>query len=105
MELVGWIGAIFFAICAFPQAYKCWKQKHAYGLSNLTLFFWTAGELLTFIYVVVQLQLFESLPLIFNYIANLLSLIVIIYYKFFPKTDNRGQNGRSYHERSLRHSG
>ena len=79
MEIIGWLGGILFAICAIPQAYACWKQKHAEGLSWLFLLTWTWGEIFTLIYVLCRDD--TSYPLIFNYTFNLIALGVIIYYK------------------------
>lgn len=91
MEIVGWTGGILFALCAVPQAYKCWQQKHAHGISYLLLIMWFFGELLTLIYISGSqtMQLQEKLPLILNYGANIISLFVIIYYRLFPGVVNR----------------
>lgn len=78
IELIGWMGAVLFSLCAFPQAYACYKTKHAKGLSWAFLGMWAVGELLTLIYAVVALS---SWPLLFNYCFNLLCLFVILYYK------------------------
>lgn len=77
LELIGWIGAILFAICSIPQAYQCWKTKSAQGLSLSFLLMWFIGEVLTIIYVLPK----WDLPLLFNYAVNILSLLVIFYYK------------------------
>jgi uncharacterized protein with PQ loop repeat len=83
MELVGWFGAICFAICAAPQAWLCYRQGHAMGLSHLLLGLWVTGEACSFIYVLPL----GKLPLLFNYAANLALLMVILRYKWFPRVD------------------
>jgi uncharacterized protein with PQ loop repeat len=83
IESIGWLGAIFFAICGIPQAYQSWKQGSSRELSGLFLFTWTMGELLMTLYVVLK-HGFDG-PLLFNYIGNLLALVVIIYYKVYPR--------------------
>lgn len=78
IELIGWAGGILFAICAIPQAWECYRQKHANGLSWLFLMTWLFGEVFTLIYVFVDKF---SWSLIVNYVANLIALLIIIYYK------------------------
>lgn len=87
IELVGWLGGICFAICAIPQAYKAFKEKHADGVSSSMLFLWTAGEILTIAYVLTSqgIEISSALPLIANYVSNLLSLAVILWYKYCYK--------------------
>ena len=81
-ELIGWIGGIFFAICAIPQAIQSYKDKHSNGLSWSFLILWTIGEILTLIYTLSKPV--DLWPLIFNYTFNLLAISVIIWYKI-PK--------------------
>lgn len=92
LEIIGWIGGLAFAACALPQAYKCWQQKHAHGISYLMLGLWTLGEALTLAYVALgdTFGLRESLPLLLNYGVNLLGLTVIIWYRVFPGKENNG---------------
>jgi uncharacterized protein with PQ loop repeat len=81
MEIIGWIGATAFTFCAVPQAYKSFKDGHSDGLSLYYLLLWLIGEIFTIIYVVPQ----GKLPLTMNYIGNLIVLIVILKYKFYPR--------------------
>lgn len=83
IEALGWVGGIMFAFCSIPQAYLSWKQGHSQGISNLFLFMWGAGEVLTLAYVLIKHGL--DLPLLFNYVMNLLFIGIISYYKFFPR--------------------
>jgi uncharacterized protein with PQ loop repeat len=78
---IGWIGAILFAICGIPQAYQCYKQKHAHGLSWPFLLTWFGGEVLTLVYIFLKPTL--DIPLVFNYVFNLLALLIIFYYKSY----------------------
>jgi len=77
VNLIGWIGALCFAVCAAPQAYKSYKQKSSEGISLIFLSLWFIGELFTLFYVAMTTQ---QLPLILNYIFNILCLAVIIFY-------------------------
>lgn len=81
MQVIGWVGAISFSICGIPQAWLCYKSKNAIGLSGYYLLLWLIGELCTIVYVVPT----GNMPLIFNYIFNLLVLIIILRYKLFPR--------------------
>jgi len=81
METIGWIGSILLAFCGLPQAIESYKTKSSEGLTWGFLFMWLSGEILTFLYVLPKLDL----PLIFNYSANIIFLIIILYFKIFPK--------------------
>ena len=80
MEIIGWIGGICLSLCAFPQAIKVHKEKHADGTSHLMLLLWMIGEIFTLIYVLFAKF---SLPLILNYSLNIVFVSVIVYYKYF----------------------
>lgn len=76
-EIIAWTGAVAFAVCSIPQAYHSWKTKSAKDISALFLSLWTVGEL-CMIYVY-----WKEPPLLFNYVFNLLGLIVIWRYKIW----------------------
>ena len=80
-DLVGWIGSLMLAVCAVPQAYKSYKEGHSEGLSWGLLTLWGAGELLTLAYVLPKMDL----PLIVNYLTNILLIGVMVKYKLYPK--------------------
>lgn len=81
IETVGWIGSFLFAVCGLPQAIHSYKHKNSDGLSWGFLLMWGFGEIFSLIYV---FQKTDVLPLIFNYTANLVFFMVILYYKLFP---------------------
>ena len=83
IEAIGWVGGILFAFCGLPQAYLSYKQGHSNGVANLLLIMWGLGEVLSLIYVLLKHGL--DLPLTFNYLMNLFFIVVISYYKFFPR--------------------
>ncbi|MBT3235384.1 MAG: PQ-loop repeat-containing protein [Bdellovibrionales bacterium] len=83
IESIGWLGAIFFAVCGIPQAYQSWKLGSSRELSALFLWAWTMGELLMTLYVILK-HGFDG-PLLLNYVGNLIALVVIIYYKIYPR--------------------
>lgn len=86
-DLFGWISAFCFGVCAVPQAWQSVKQKNSYGLSWFFLILWLGGE--TF-YLAAVLSSFGPVGwMLFNVCANTSCLLVIIYYKLFPKGEER----------------
>lgn len=73
---------MLFALCGLPQAIQSLKQGHSNGLSWTFLMMWLFGEVLTLIYVYPKSNI---LPLLANYTLNLLFLIVIVWYRAFPR--------------------
>jgi len=83
IEVIGYVGAIFFAICPIPQAYKTYTLGHAHDLSAMFLWSWFLGEILMTIYILNTVG-FDG-PLMINYIINLISVLVILRYKVLPR--------------------
>ena len=81
-EAVGWIGSMLFAFCALPQAIHAYRHKHSDGMTWTFLLMWLFGELFTLAYISSKQ---DVLPLLANYILNLIFLFVILWFKFFPK--------------------
>ena len=81
MDNVGWLGSILLAFCGLPQAIESYKTKNSDGLTWGFVLMWFVGEICTFIYIIPKMDL----PLLFNYSANIMFLIIIIYYKINPK--------------------
>lgn len=92
IDVIAWVGAVAFAVCAIPQAWACFKQKHAAGLDWSFLLLWLLGELCFLVY---SIHLWD-LPLMTNYIANGLSLFVIIYYKLRPASAAEEKRREAY---------
>jgi len=72
--LFGWLSTICFSLCALPQAYRCYKTKDATGLSSIMLALWFIGEICAIIYVLPS----QNIPLLTNYVINLIILSYII---------------------------
>jgi uncharacterized protein with PQ loop repeat len=85
-EVLGWIGSIALAVCAYPQAVKCWRQGHGQGLSVFGLIVWTAGEIA--LVIATPLKCGWVPWLMANYIGNLLALAVILRYRFWPRKES-----------------
>ena len=80
MEIIGWIGSILLAFCGLPQAIESYRTKSSEGLTWGLLLMWFWGEIFTIIYIIPKWHW----PLIFNYTANIIFLVIIIYYKIRP---------------------
>ena len=80
LDYIGWLGSILLALCGLPQAIESYKTKSSAGLTWGFILMWFIGEIMTFIYIVPTL----TWPLIFNYSANIIFLIIIIYFKIRP---------------------
>jgi uncharacterized protein with PQ loop repeat len=84
-ETIGWIGNILFAICGIPQVIKTFRTKSAKDLNITFLCLWFAGELLTFLYIVIgDLETASfHFPLYFNYIVNIFMACFLLYAKYY----------------------
>lgn len=69
------------ALCALPQAWKCYKDKHADGLSHGFLFLWGGGEVLIAFYTFYL----GEWALLFNYVCNIVLIAIMYYFKLWPK--------------------
>lgn len=77
-DLIGWIGSVAFAICGLPQAWECFKNKSAKGINPFFVGLWLTGEVC---YVMSVLLKFGWVGwMMFNYLANIFSITVIMYY-------------------------
>ncbi len=77
-DIIGWIGSVAFALCGIPQARECFRNKSAKGINPLFITLWLMGEVC---YVVSVLMKFGWVNwMMFNYMANILSIFVIIFY-------------------------
>ena len=83
ISLIGWIGAVCFAVSPAPQAYKCYKQGHSHGFSHAMLWLWLVGEVCTIVYVGFTIGFVPVLQL--NYAVNLVCLGFIMRYRYFPR--------------------
>jgi len=83
LDLIGWLGAVCFAVCAIPQAITSYRLGHARDLSCAFLGLWLLGEVCMILYV---LGTTRDWILLTNYIFNLGCLIIIIKYKLKERT-------------------
>ncbi len=83
-KLIGWVGSIMLAICGLPEAYLSIKRGYC-KLSWSFLNLWLGGEILTLIPILFKIK--ESY-LIFNYSANIMFILIMLYYKKYPRSKN-----------------
>ena len=76
MEMMGYLGAIFLGVCAFPEMIRTIKDGKCH-LGWTFLMMWYLGEVFMFIYIIPL----RDIPLLFNYAFNILILSVMVVYK------------------------
>ncbi len=77
-DFIGWVGSVAFAICGIPQAWECIRNKSARGISPLFIALWLLGEIC---YIISVLMKFGWVSwMMFNYLCNIVSISVIVYY-------------------------
>jgi uncharacterized protein with PQ loop repeat len=84
LQIIGWVGAISFAICSFPQVYKTWRTKSLGDFSWWFLWLWFMGEVPTWIYLMMDNYRTSNWqwPLHFNYAMNALGLSYLLWAKW-----------------------
>jgi uncharacterized protein with PQ loop repeat len=82
-DIIGWIGALCIGACGIPQATQCVRQGHAEGLSLCFLLLWLSGEVGLMTASILEFGWVWWLMV--NYILNILCLMIIFRYRFWPK--------------------
>ena len=80
MEILAIIGSILLAACGAPLALDAIKHKRS-DIPSLFLIMWGLGEVFTAIYVIYKGE--NALTL--NYISNIIFIVPVAYYRYFPK--------------------
>ena len=83
VSLLGYIGAALFAFCSLPQSIECIRQGHAEGINPLFIWMWFLGEVITALYVYLKHGF--DIPLIGNYLINIVFLLIIVKFLYFPR--------------------
>jgi uncharacterized membrane protein HdeD (DUF308 family) len=78
MTLLATIGSLLLALCGLPEAISAYKNKSC-GLGWPMLLMWVLGEIFLIIFAVQTAQY----VLLLNYVANVVFLVVMIYYKIW----------------------
>jgi hypothetical protein len=83
MEILGYLGALFLGVCAFPEMIRTIKDGRCH-LGWPFLMMWYLGEVFLFIYIIPL----KDMPLLFNYAFNILILSVMVVYKIKQYVNN-----------------
>jgi uncharacterized protein with PQ loop repeat len=83
MAILGYLGALLLGACALPLLVRTLRDGHARGVSALFLVSWFLGECLMLAYVVLLPAL--SIPLFANYLANVLMVGLVCFYRVRPR--------------------
>lgn len=78
MKVIGWFSSLLLAFCGAPQAWQCYEQGHANGVSLPFLLMWLLGEIGCLVYVWSDHRL--AVPLLVNYVLNIFFISVILYF-------------------------
>ena len=76
IEGIGWIGSLLLSTCGLPLLLDVCIKKKVDNVSIFFLLWWLIGEILLFVYIVVQPII--SIPLLFNYGFNCVCIILIL---------------------------
>ena len=77
-DFIGWVGSIAFAFCGLPQAWECFKKRSAKGIHPVFVGLWLIGEVCYDVSVLMKFGWVNWM--MFNYMANIFSIAVIIFY-------------------------
>lgn len=81
-EVIGYISSFLLAICGSFEALRSIKNKRC-DIGNLMLYTWLLGEIGLTVYNLIA----QDLILFINYGFNILFILIMVYYKVFPKRD------------------
>ena len=80
--VLGWMAGLLFALCGAPELLNSIKLKHSDNVTGVFMWLWLSAEGLGLSYVILKYGL--DYPLLINHGLNMLVLVGIIYYKYFP---------------------
>lgn len=84
VELVGFIGGVFLAVCALPQVVHAAKGGSLEGMTWGFIVLWMVGELASLLYAVLALE--ANIWLVGNYAFNILAMCYLIKKKIAYKS-------------------
>ena len=77
IEVLGFLGSGLLGLCALPEVISSIITKKC-SLGWAFLLLWFFGELFLLIYTIIKNRTVPLIPLIFNYLLNLLFLSILI---------------------------
>lgn len=81
IEIIGWLGGLFYAIFAIPQTIAVIKAGNARSVSLYFLILMWLGALFSLIYVWPT----KEIPLMVNFMMSLITSAIMLKYKFFER--------------------
>lgn len=85
--LCSWLGTFILVTRGLPQALKSWRDGHSRGLSAQMLWLWLLGSIL----VLPHLLLLYNVALILVYCANIVFILVMLKYFYFPRESQKNK--------------
>jgi uncharacterized protein with PQ loop repeat len=82
IHLLGYVAMACLMAAGAPQAYKSYKDGHSRGIAGIFLILLLSGFSLMSLYLLLTKPI---LPVLFNYMANIITMLVVSYYKLFPR--------------------
>lgn len=83
IEVIGYSGSFLLAMCGLPLAIVSMLTGHSKSTPMSFLMMWFFGEFLSMLYV-LSMHGFDR-PLMTNYVANIIFISIVLYYKLFPR--------------------
>lgn len=90
-QLLGWMSTLCFAFCGVPLAIDSFKKGHTGGISRAFLWLWIGGEVFGLYYS----AMLKQLPLFANYGFNMLLIIIVIKYTYWPRRNPNADFSRN----------
>lgn len=81
-SLIASVGSLILVFRMVPQVVKCINQGHGKGLSKTFLWAWLIGEGLMLTHFIIKS---EGIGLIINYSFMVCCILVVMFYRFFPR--------------------
>lgn len=78
--MIGWLSSVCLILCGIPLALDAYKSGQS-NINNIFFSLWLSGE----VFGVIHTINIGDYPLVANYSINLLILLVVLYYKIFPR--------------------
>jgi len=82
IHILGYLAMICLMTASIPQAIKSYKDGHSKGMAGGYLILLLSGFTLMTTYLFLTKPI---IPVVINYISNIIMMLVIAYYKLFPK--------------------
>lgn len=82
ISIIGYIAMFCLMTASIPQAVKSVREGHSKGMAGGYIIFLLSGFGLMTTYLLLTKPI---IPVIVNYLSNILMMLVIGYYKLFPR--------------------